>query len=273
MKRMKWLLVATLTIFVACKKSPYPGFKKTNDGLFYKFHQTNDGAKPGVGDFTSLLIKYSDDAGTVYMDNSSQQPILLPVAENTYPGDIYDALKMMSVGDSATFLIKANDFFVTTTMMGLPQNVKPESMLTFEIKMVDFKTEKQYSDAEAGEVAGYISENNISASPTQSGLIYIETVPGQGPLAVDGNSVKVHYRGTLLDGTVFDSSYDRNQPFEFELGKGMVIKGWDEGIKLMKKGGKAKLVIPSKLAYGSQGMGSIKPFSSLVFDVELIDIK
>ncbi len=85
--------------------------------------------------------------------------------------------------------------------------------------------------------------------------------------------MKVHYTGTLLNGTKFDSSRDRNEPFEFTLGKGQVIKGWDEGIALMNVGGKATLVIPSAIAYGDRDMGTIPPFSTLVFDVELIDVK
>jgi FKBP-type peptidyl-prolyl cis-trans isomerase len=83
----------------------------------------------------------------------------------------------------------------------------------------------------------------------------------------------VHYTGTLLNGTKFDSSRDRNQPFEFTLGQGQVIKGWDEGIALMNVGGKATLVIPSNIAYGQQAQGAIPAYSTLVFDVELLDVK
>ena len=85
--------------------------------------------------------------------------------------------------------------------------------------------------------------------------------------------MKVHYTGTLLNGTKFDSSRDRKEPFEFTLGKGQVIKGWDEGIAKMKVGGKATLVIPSSLGYAERDMGTIPPYSTLVFDVELLDVK
>ncbi|HRW68136.1 FKBP-type peptidyl-prolyl cis-trans isomerase, partial [Lentimicrobium sp.] len=91
---------------------------------------------------------------------------------------------------------------------------------------------------------------------------------------VAGKTVKVHYTGTLLDGTKFDSSVDRGQPFEFVLGQGQVIQGWDEGIAMMKKGGKARLIIPSAIAYGENGrMPTIPPSATLIFDVELIDFK
>ena len=120
----------------------------------------------------------------------------------------------------------------------------------------------------------YIETNNIEVEPTASGLYYAETLEGTGEQAKSGNVVKVHYTGTLLDGTKFDSSVDRGEPFEFNLGAGEVIKGWDEGIALMKVGGKATLVLPSHLAYGNQAVGGVIPANSpLIFEVELLEIK
>jgi peptidylprolyl isomerase len=108
---------------------------------------------------------------------------------------------------------------------------------------------------------------------TESGLKYIDDVLGAGDFPKTGDKVKVHYTGTLEDGTKFDSSRDRNQPFEFPLGQGRVIKGWDEGISTMKPGGKRKLIIPSALAYGERGAGKlIPPGATLIFDVELIEV-
>jgi FKBP-type peptidyl-prolyl cis-trans isomerase len=108
---------------------------------------------------------------------------------------------------------------------------------------------------------------------TKSGLKYIELKAGDGKEAKAGNTVSVHYTGTFTDGKKFDSSRDRDKPFEFELGAGMVIKGWDEGVAGMKEGGKRKLIIPSDLAYGPKGRGSIPGNSTLVFEVELLKVK
>ena len=109
---------------------------------------------------------------------------------------------------------------------------------------------------------------------TASGLKIIELQVGEGAEAASGQTVSVHYRGTLENGKQFDASYDRGTPFTFPLGAGRVIKGWDEGVVGMKVGGKRKLVIPSDLAYGSRGAGGvIPPNATLVFEVELLDVK
>ncbi|MAZ28866.1 MAG: peptidylprolyl isomerase [Cytophagaceae bacterium] len=106
---------------------------------------------------------------------------------------------------------------------------------------------------------------------TESGLRYQIIQEGSGKPAVKGNQVSVHYKGQLADGTVFDSSYKRNQPLDFTVGIGQVIAGWDEGILLLKEGDKARFVIPSALGYGSRGAGGvIPPDAILVFDVELV---
>ena len=109
---------------------------------------------------------------------------------------------------------------------------------------------------------------------TESGLRYQIIQKGDGAKAEKGKNVSVHYKGQLADGTVFDSSYKRNEPIDFPLGVGQVISGWDEGIQLLKVGDKARFVIPSHLGYGSRGAGGvIPPDATLIFDVELMKVK
>lgn len=109
---------------------------------------------------------------------------------------------------------------------------------------------------------------------TESGLMYVITEKGSGTQAEAGKKVTVHYTGKLMDGTKFDSSKDRDQPFSFALGKGQVIQGWDEGISLLKEGDKGVLFIPSELGYGSRGAGGvIPPHSNLMFEVELLKVQ
>jgi peptidylprolyl isomerase len=108
---------------------------------------------------------------------------------------------------------------------------------------------------------------------TPSGLSYTDLVVGTGPSPQAGQRVTVHYTGTLTNGTKFDSSRDRNEPFTFTIGRGQVIKGWDEGVMSMKVGGRRQLTIPPELAYGSRAVGGVIPANStLVFDVELLKV-
>nr|WP_228035069.1 FKBP-type peptidyl-prolyl cis-trans isomerase [Oculatella sp. LEGE 06141] len=114
------------------------------------------------------------------------------------------------------------------------------------------------------------TEDNVVT--TESGLQYVDIEEGSGATPQAGQTVYVHYTGTLEDGTKFDSSRDRNQPFSFQLGAGRVIQGWDEGISTMKVGGRRQLIIPPNLGYGSRNVGPIPANSTLLFDVELLRI-
>jgi FKBP-type peptidyl-prolyl cis-trans isomerase len=146
-------------------------------------------------------------------------------------------------------------------------------------KDLDENQKKQEAEIAALEAAekpkmdAYLAANNITTAPTASGLIFIETQKGKGsahPAATD--EVTVHYTGTLIDGTKFDSSVDRGEPAKFLLQQ--LVPGWIEGIQLMTKGSKAKMVIPSALGWGARGAGAqIPPFSTVLFEVELIDFK
>jgi peptidylprolyl isomerase len=129
--------------------------------------------------------------------------------------------------------------------------------------------------------AAIINQQNNASSEAAMGNVVTATdglqiqdeVVGTGKEAKSGDTVTVNYLGTLQNGTKFDSSYDRKQPFTTQIGVGQVIKGWDEGIVGMKVGGKRKLIIPPSLGYGSQDLGSIPPNSKLIFEVELLDVK
>ena len=138
-----------------------------------------------------------------------------------------------------------------------------------------FTAQKQEKEAEAKKkAAAEVDKLAAGFKSTESGLRYQIIQKGDGVQAEKGKNVSVHYKGQLADGTVFDSSYKRNQPLEFPVGVGHVIPGWDEGIQLLQVGDKARMVIPSDLAYGERGAGGvIPPNAVLIFDVELMDVK
>ncbi len=150
-----------------------------------------------------------------------------------------------------------------------------ETMQAFQMKKMEEQRQEMAKLAQDNLEAGqkFLAENGKKkgVKTTASGLQYEELTAGKGKQPTAEDTVKVHYRGTLLDGTEFDSSYARNEPVSFPLNG--VIPGWTEGLQLMKEGGKAKLVIPADLAYGPGGMGNaIAPNSTLVFEVELLEV-
>jgi FKBP-type peptidyl-prolyl cis-trans isomerase len=159
----------------------------------------------------------------------------------------------------------------------------------FTIKVVTVKTSAQLQeeqraasskqfDTDEKVISEYLAKNGIKATRTASGLYYKIDKMGSGPVPPSGSTVTMNYTGMTLDGTKFDSNVDPKfnhvQPFDFKLGMGQVIKGWDEGIALMPKGTKGTLYIPSPLAYGGQSPTPLIPANSvLVFDVEVVDFK
>ncbi|PIU00166.1 MAG: peptidylprolyl isomerase [Bdellovibrionales bacterium CG10_big_fil_rev_8_21_14_0_10_45_34] len=142
------------------------------------------------------------------------------------------------------------------------------SLLALTLTSLVGCTDKEEKAETKDEAAAPVTKTEDAPTTLQSKDVKV----GEGDEAKSGDKVKVHYVGTLMDGTKFDSSRDRNEPFEFDIGKGMVIKGWDEGVAGMKKGGVRELVIPPSLGYGDQAVGPIPANSTLKFEVELVEI-
>lgn len=187
-----------------------------------------------------------DNKHTVFGKVTSGQNIVDLIAQN----DIMESIKIIRTGEKSK-AFNAEQVF----------NEKKDEYDKMEInkkKELEQKMKDLTSDAKA----------------TESGLKYIIIKEGKGPKPKMGQTVSVHYAGYLTNGQKFDSSYDRNQPIEFPIGTGRVIKGWDEGIMLLSVGAKAKLIIPPDLGYGARGAGGvIPPNATLIFDVELLEIK
>lgn len=291
------LLIAGITIFYACKNdgSQFDGYKRAENGLHYQFYKQDEaGAKAqlGYGVVFKVEIKNNKNDSLIFSSKQASQDgsgeIQFLLQKSSFKGSLEDAMMMMAKGDSASFIISADSFFLKTqNMQALPPGVKQGDMLKATIVMKDVLTSKQVEEKQAQMKAEYeqkmkaaqeseqttrdkyLADNKITTKPSETGLIFIETAKGNGKHPAATDMVKVHYTGTLLDGTKFDSSMDRGEPANFPLNQ--VIAGWTEGIQLMSKGSKAKLIIPSSIGYGPQGNGPIPPFSTLVFEVELLD--
>lgn len=285
----KWSVLVLILAFLGSFLSScsyfgdYPGFKEADSGLLYKFHEDIDSRKAEIGDFITVEMRYRTNEDSLLFDGSGET-IPLELVESVFAGDINEALSMMSKGDSATFVIRADSFLLKNAQLTrLPDFIDEKSRIIFDIRMHNVQSveelarEKEKARTEGlkkeeEDINAYILENNISANPDAIGLYYVSIRQGTGRQATAGHRVSVHYTGKFLDGTLFDSSYSRGKPIEFELGRGYVISGWDQGILKMRKGGKALLLIPSEIGYG-EGRGQIPPYTPLVFEVELIDVK
>lgn len=214
-------------------------------------------------------------------------PVLL--SKESFPPEIYDVLMEMSEGQFATIVLNPNVLFETTDEVtktfGVDGKVYLYVSLQGVLSRAEFETiskqdqatneqmQETQKEMEAAAFQEYMKVHNLKGKTTNSGLVIITEKTGYGKKPTKGQTVKVHYRGYFLDGTTFDNSYDRGSPIEFKVGEGWVIKGWDEAIATMKMGEKAKILVPSRLGYGSEPRGNIPANSPLVFDIELISVE
>ncbi|GAA4436583.1 FKBP-type peptidyl-prolyl cis-trans isomerase [Ravibacter arvi] len=263
--------------------------KVTESGLKYQLHEHKDGGRQvKVGDVVSfhLVLKNSEDS--VLNDTyKSKNPIRMMYQQPEFKGSFEEGLGMLSVGDSATFYVNADSMFAKMHQP-LPPIIKKGSDLVFRVKLLNAQTPEEFQKTRAEDVEKqkgldeeiikkYLADSSLTGKATRSasGLYYIVTKPGEGAKPAAGDKITVHYKGTLLDGTVFDGSQQPGRdgnPFEFNVGTGMVIPGWDEGLIGMSKGEKGILLIPSALGYGPDGSGPIPPNSVLRFDLELLNV-
>lgn len=288
---------------------PVYNYKIINSNLEYAC-VVNKPTSPNPKEGDQISVNMQMICNNKLLFNSAQtfkgKPAVYGVNKPGYKGDIIDAIILMTPGDSIVCLADADALFKNTKNKR-PDFIKPGDKIQYFIKLISIKTkeqlQKEQQDAfnkqineqiakqkQTAEIQGkkgdnllknWFAKKNISPMKTTSGLYYIIKEEGNGEKPIPGDSITVNYTGTLLDGTKFDSNEDtafhHAQPIGFILGRGEMIRGWDEGFPLLKVGSKASFYVPSTMAYGIQSRpGSsanpkgIPPNSILMFDVELL---
>jgi len=296
MKTIISTIITTAFIFTltACGQLDY---KKTSSGIAYKIFSEGKGPVIKVGQFVKFNLKViktdsAEKKDTLLSSSYGKLANYTPIDSSMLKGNQYSFLEvfpLMHVGDSAVCVLLVDSLIKKSGGMLPPFFKKGEKIMAY-MRILDVfnnqdAVKADYDKAIEGEKAKelvviekYLKEKNITAQKTAAGVFVEIQKPGDGVKVDSGKSVTVMYTGKLFSGKVFDSNIDttfkHTQPFTFTLGRGSVIKGWDDGLKLFKKGGKGRLFIPSSLAYGPRGAGAdIEPFSNLMFDVEVVDVK
>ncbi len=292
MRRVVSILTAVVCFVIlttACGEKKYKDYEKTKSGLYYKFELENKKAQQAKeGDLlvAEMRVTLND---SVLFENFGDPQRLLMVMKSDFKGDLTEGLRMLHVGDVAFFAISADSiakmgaqmppFYKSGEDQRVIYNIKVHSIVTAD----QLKKEKEIQEAELeraknaeqDSINTYILKNNIKQKPTESGLYYIEIKKGNGDKVDTGKTITMNYTGKLLNGQIFDSSLgEGRKPMEFVLQEDMMIKGFTEGLLKMRKNGKATLIIPSNLAYGAGNPQSpIPPYSPIVFEVEILDVK
>lgn len=265
-------VVAVAVCFSACGEKKFKDYEKTETGLYYKFKERNpEGKQPKIGDFIFMTVSYSCSNDSI--PKFEPRDMFDALAEPIFQGDIFEAYSLLKEGEEAEFVIKADSFFFYYLGGQIPPFITAEDVLFFTVKMNKVKTMSDFEQEEKEALKSYITENNITVEPTESGLYYIETQAGKGKKVETGKQVKVHYSGKFLDGTVFDSSVPRGEPITFIVGVTNMIPGFVEGVLLMNQGGKAIFILPSDIAYReSHPNAPIPPFTPIMFEVEIVEV-
>jgi peptidylprolyl isomerase len=275
MKKLFFVTAFAVAALTGCSNDSE--FKTTESGLKYFDETVGEGKDAKFGDLLSIHFKgwVIVDSTNLFSDwtkDSTRLPYLI--------GDSYRQ------GQVVKFVL-GEDAFIRGTdegIVGMKPNGKRMIVIPSELAYgkqgvgpippnSDLKVLIELIEVKDHIVAELWDVDQTKLNTTESGLMYFIVDQGEGDFATDGNVVTVHYSGFLKDGTKFDSSVERDEPFTFVIGNKQVIAGWDEGIKLLKRGGKVRLVIPPSLGYGDITAGKIPPGSTLIFDVELLDVK
>jgi FKBP-type peptidyl-prolyl cis-trans isomerase len=280
------ITVLVVIIITSCNKSDYPGFKKLESGIHFKlFKIGNDTTRCHYDDYITAAITYRTINDSLFFSGQRKFRISKP----SFPGSIDECITMLGTDDSAAFIIPATVFFTKTLSSDLPSFLKETDNMRIDISILDVQTTESYvkekqaflkwiddfGEYEKTMIQQYIEESKLKITPLVSGMYCIPLLKTMGDSVKTGDTVVVNYEGRFLNGKFFDSTRKRNEPFQFVYGQQwQVIKGMEDAIGMMREGEKALFIMPSGMAFGETGSstGIIPPFTSLIFEVELVSV-
>ncbi|MCD8539277.1 MAG: FKBP-type peptidyl-prolyl cis-trans isomerase [Leadbetterella sp.] len=276
--KLKLSALVLLTVgIISCNKYKVT---TTEDGDRLQIHEKGKSGKVAKdGDIIKfdLVIKTAADS-VIKSSYEEGSAFTVPIQKGYFKGSFENALYHIGEGDSTTVLVYADTLF---KMMGqpVPQEIGAGTDIRFIVKMHEIKSMEQFNkeaeERKANEpkiIQEYVAKNLKGAQKTDEGdIYYVQTASGSGDLVKDGDEVKVKYVGKFVDGEIFDQSRG-DETISVKVGNHGVIPGWEIALKTMRKGSKSTVIIPSAMAYGSQGGGRIPPNSPLVFDMEVVEV-
>ncbi len=264
-------------------------FLKTASGIEYKIvNSTNSAKRPRVGDVLYLDMSYKMEKTNtlLFTTDDFNDEFKMRLSASSDKGCIEEAFMLMSEGDSAVIKVDAIKFFLKSQgKVSIPANINKGDRLVFNIRLKKIVSGIEYAEAnkemyikrieeENSLIERFLMGKNFPQKNTDSGLRMLIINKGAGKVPTPGTTVKIDYTAAFIDGAVFDSTLEREEPFSFVTGRKQVIEGLDEAVMNMNVGDHCLVIIPFRLAYGDQKYGNvIPPFSTLVFEIELLDAK
>ncbi len=286
-RRIFYAIFALSAALISSCGDKYGDFEVAESGLNYRIVEENvEGNTPQLGDILELKYSYEIENGKVLFNSENDGKRYLKKLEKPahLGGSIEDGLAMMHEGDSAIFKITAENFMLFSEKNGkLPEGVNALDQIIIKVRLVDIMDKNDmemymassYHSGEEKELEileNYIKNANITEEPTSSGVYIVVNEEGRGDCIADGDVVTLNYTLTLVDGVLVETTLG-NEPMVYVVGRDRMIPGWEEAMSRLKKGSSAQFIIPSKMAYGSAGKGNILPYSTLIFDIDIIDVQ
>jgi len=285
MRTLRDIFVCLLLVTAVSCNRPFPGYKE-HAGIYYKLLKIGEQHKHcDIGNYVMANISYLTMDDSVFFSGVRK----FKLAEPSFPGSIDHCFPLLYEQDSAEFIISLPDFFEKTLAQPIPDYLNGQTVMRVAVRLLEIQTQEEYlkeketflrwvkdvGEHEKSLLQKYIQNEKITVSPTEDGIYYVVQRAGTGAQVKYGDMVAIHYDGYFLDGKKFDSTRLHDEPFQFVYGEQQqVIGGFEKIIGKMHAGEKALVVMPSKEAFGEKGsLGIVPPYTSVIYEIELIHVK